>query len=137
MGTMSTVRQYAGIVGLVLLLLGIVGLFFEGYLFNFLNVDIAEDVIHIATGALMVYVGFGQSDNALARMIVGVLGAVYLLVGIIGFISPNLFGVLQHNYTIWDNLVHLALGVLGLAVAYAPPRNDTTVTTSTTTTTRT
>jgi hypothetical protein len=77
----------------------------------------------------MVYVGFAQKDNALARMVVGVLGAVYLLVGIIGFISPKLFGVLQHDYTTADNIVHLLLGILGLVVAYALPRNDTTVTT--------
>ena len=130
MGTMSTVRQYAGVVGVVLLLLGIVGLIAgEGYLAGIINIDIAEDIVHIVTGALMAYVGFAQKDNALARMVVGVLGAVYLLVGIIGFISANLFGILQHNYTTADNIVHLALGVLGLVVAYALPRNDTTVTT--------
>jgi hypothetical protein len=129
MGTTSTVRQYAGIVGAVLLLLGVVGLFFEGYLFGFLNVDIAEDIVHLVTGALMVYVGFAQKDNALARMVVGVLGAIYLLVGILGFVSAKLFGVLQHDYTTADNIVHLLLGILGLVVAYALPRNDTTVTT--------
>jgi hypothetical protein len=127
---MSTVRQYAGIVGVVILLLGVIGLIAgEGYLAGFLNIDIAEDIVHLATGGLMAFVGFGQKDNALARMVVGVLGAVYLLVGIVGFISPKLFNILQHDYTTADNIVHLLLGILGLVVAYALPRNDTTITT--------
>lgn len=85
----------------------------------------------------MAYVGFAQRDNALARMVVGVLGAIYLLVFLLGLFSPTLFGIVPHGYTWLDNAIHLGLGVLGLIVAYALPRNDTTVTTSTTTTTRT
>jgi hypothetical protein len=130
MGTMSTVRTYAGVVGLVLLLLGVLGLILgEGHLGGFLNIDIAEDIIHIATGALMAYVGFAQRDNALAKMVVGVLGAIYLLVGILGFFSATLFGIVPNGYTTADNIVHLLLGVLGLIVAYALPTTDTTVTT--------
>ena len=129
MGTMSPVRQFAGIVGALILLLGVVGLFFEGYLFGLVNVDIAEDIVHLLTGALFVFVGFGQRDNALAKMVVGVLGAIYLLVGILGFISPTLFGILQHSYSTADNLIHLIIGVASLVVAYAIPSNDVTVTT--------
>ena len=130
MGTMSTVRTYAGVVGIVLLLLGVVGLIMQdAILFGFLNSDIIEDIIHLVTGALMAYVGFAQRDNALARMVVGVLGAVYLLVGILGFIDPKLFGIAPSGYTTADNIVHLLLGVLGLVVAYALPTTDTTVTT--------
>ena len=135
---MSTVRTYAGVVGLVLLLLGVLGLILgDQSLGGLLNIDIAEDIIHLATGALMAYVGFGQRDNALARMVVGVLGAIYLLVGILGFVSPTLFGIVPSGYTWADNAIHLALGILGLIIAYALPRDDTTVTTTTTTDTRT
>jgi hypothetical protein len=129
---MSTVRQYAGIVGIVLLLIGVVGLvmgFGNTYTLLGLNIDMSENIVHLATGALMAYVGFGQRDNALARMVVGVLGAVYILVGILGIFSDTLFGIVPHKYGIMDTIVHLALGILGLVVAYALPRNDTTVTT--------
>jgi hypothetical protein len=127
---MSTVRTYAGVVGIVLLLLGVVGLIMQdAILFGFLNSDIIEDIIHLVTGALMAYVGFAQRDNALARMVVGILGAIYLLVGILGFLSNTLFGIVPNGYTTADNIVHLLLGILGLVVAYALPTTETTITT--------
>jgi hypothetical protein len=51
--------------------------------------------------------------------VVGALGVVYLLVGVLGFVLPTLFGLLRHGYSVADNLIHLALGVLSLVVAFA------------------
>jgi hypothetical protein len=117
------VRQYAGIVGAVLLLIGVVGLLAgEGHLGGQLNIDMIEDIIHILTGALLAYAGFGQRDVGLARTIVGVLGAIYLLVGILGFVSNTLFGIIPNGYTFIDNIIHLAIGVLNLVVAYVLDR---------------
>ena len=45
------------------------------------------------------------------------LGVVYLLVGILGFIVPMMFGLIPTGYTLFDNLLHLALGVLSLVIA--------------------
>jgi hypothetical protein len=39
---------------------------------------------------------------------------VYLLVGVIGFIVPGLFGLIPHEYSLADNILHLALGALAL-----------------------
>jgi Domain of unknown function (DUF4383) len=124
---MIPVRQYAGIIGAVVVLLGIVGLIAgEGHLFGLINIDIAEDIVHLLTGGLMLYVGFAQSDNALARTVVGGIGIVYLLVGIIGFLSATLFGLIPNGYTWADNAIHLLLGVLGIGVAWLlPGRADT------------
>jgi len=44
---------------------------------------------------------------------------VYLLVGVLGFVIPMLFGLLPHGYSIVDNIIHLALGVAGIAVAFS------------------
>ena len=46
-----------------------------------------------------------------------VLGVIYLVVGLLGFVVPTLFGLLPDGYTIFDNLLHLALGVASIAVA--------------------
>ncbi len=122
---MIPVRQYAGIVGIVVLLLGVAGLALgEGHLFGLINIDIAEDIIHLVTGGLMAYVGFAQSDVSLARTVVGGLGVVYLLVGVVGFISTTVFGLFPSGYTWADNVVHLLLGVLGIAVAWLLPSNS-------------
>jgi hypothetical protein len=125
---MIPVRQYAGIIGAVVVLLGIVGLIAgEGHLFGLINIDIAEDIVHLLTGGLMLYVGFAQSDNALARTVVGGIGIVYLLVGIIGFLSATLFGLIPNGYTWADNVVHLLLGVLGIGVAWLIPDRSSTM----------
>ncbi len=116
---MIPARQYARIVGSLIVLLGIVGLFAgEGQLFGLINIDIAEDIIHLGTGGLMVYVGFGQSDVSLARTVVGGLGVIYLLVGIVGFIDNNVFGLFPSGYSLADNIVHLLLGLLGIGVGW-------------------
>ena len=113
------IRQYAEIVGVVIILIGVVGLIAgERQLGDAVNVDIAEDIVHLLSGALLAYVGFGQRDTALARNVVGGLGVVYLLVGVLGFIDPELFGLLPHEYTVLDNIIHIVLGVANLAVAY-------------------
>lgn len=113
------VRIYAGIVGVVIILIGVVGLVLgEQPLLGLVNIDILEDIVHLATGGLLAYVGFGQRDVGLARSVVGGLGVVYLLVGVLGFIVPMLFGLLPHGYSIVDNLIHLTLGVLSIAAAF-------------------
>ncbi len=114
-----TARIFAQVVGVVLLLLGIGGLLLgDGLLGGLLNIDVGEDIVHILTGGILAYVGFGQRDENIARSVVGVLGVVYLLVGLLGFVLPFLFGLIPSGYTIADNLVHLALGALGIAVSF-------------------
>lgn len=100
-------------------MVGIIGLLLgERVWLGILNVDLLEDIVHLVTGGLLAYVGFGRPDLALARNVVGGLGVIYLLVGILGFIVPMMLGLIPHGYTVFDNLLHLALGILSIAVAW-------------------
>ncbi len=112
-------RLYAKVVGVTIVLIGVGGVLLgEKSLFGVLNIDIAEDAIHLVTGGLMAAVGFRGSDSAV-RSVVGGLGVVYLLVGVLGIVVPDLFGLLPHEYkTVLDNLIHLSLGVLGITVGF-------------------
>jgi len=112
-------RLYAKVVGVTIVLIGVGGVLLgEKSLFGVLNIDIAEDAIHLVTGGLMAGVGFRGSDSAV-RSVVGGLGVVYLLVGVLGIFVPDLFGLLPHEYkTVLDNLIHLLLGVLGITVGF-------------------
>ena len=117
-----TVRVYAQVLGVVLILTGVLGLVLgERLLLGILNIDILEDLVHILTGGLLAYVGFGRTSLALARTLVLALGIIYLVVGLLGFVVPTLFGLLPDGYTVFDNLLHLALGLLSIAVAYLQP----------------
>ncbi len=120
------VRIYAQVVGVVLLLLGVLGLLLgDGLLLGLVNIDIVEDIIHLITGGLFAYVGFGQRDEGVARTVVLVVSVIYALVGLLGFVVPDMLGLLQHGYTVGDNLVHLALGILGLVAVFASGRSGT------------
>jgi uncharacterized membrane protein HdeD (DUF308 family) len=81
--------------------------------------------VHLVTGGLLVYVGFVRTDRtdlATARNVVLALGVIYLVGGILGFAVPMVFGLIPHGYTVFDDLLHLALGVLSLALALSAPR---------------
>jgi hypothetical protein len=109
-------RIYAQIIGVVLLLVGVV--LGDQVWLGILNIDIVEDIVYLITGGLLAYVGFGRTDPAVTRTVVGVLGIVYLVVGVLGFVVPMMFGLIPNGYTVFDNLLHLALGVLGIALAW-------------------
>ncbi|MFN2389850.1 MAG: DUF4383 domain-containing protein [Actinomycetota bacterium] len=114
--TDSPARLYAKVVGIALLLIAVVGFIAgdpEDGILGLLNVDIVEDLVHLGTGGLLAYVGFAGANSAV-KTVVGGLGAVYILVGIIGFIEPELFGLIPHEYNVADNIVHLVLGALAL-----------------------
>jgi hypothetical protein len=112
-------RIYAQILGVVLLVIGVVGLVLGNQiLLGILNTDIVEDIVHLITGGLLAYVGFGRVDQTLTRTVVGVLGVIYLVVGVLGVVMPMIFGLIPHGYTLFDNLLHLALGILSIVLAW-------------------
>jgi hypothetical protein len=118
------VREYAQGLGVVLILIG-VG---EVVLGDRLLLDIPgifyvpKDLAHLFTGGLLVYLGFRQTDEGLARTAVAGLGVAYLLVGVLGLVLPPLFE-LSNGYGRVDNIVHLLVGILSLAVAFSSGGN--------------
>src|SRR5215212_55828 len=113
------IKQFARIIGVVLILVGIVGLVLGNKLWlGILNIDIVEDIVHLVTGGLLAYVGFGRTDLVTTRNLVLALGVIYLAVGILGFLVPMMFGLIPHGYTVFDDLLHLALGVLSIVIAF-------------------
>jgi hypothetical protein len=130
-GMDSPARLYAKIVGVVVLLVGVVGVIAgdpEEGLFGLFNIDIVEDIVHLVTGGLLTYVGFTGTNSAV-KTVVAALGVVYLLVGVLGFVAPELFGLIPHEYSLADNILHLTLGALALLAVFgnaskegSPPR---------------
>ncbi len=119
------VRKYGKVVGVTVVVIGIVGLVLgQKSLFGALNIDIAEDLIHLVTGGLLAYVGFAKRDSGVGRAVVGGIGVVYLLVGAISFAEPNPLGLFPSEYSVLDNLIHLTLGILAIAVAWLLPGRD-------------
>jgi hypothetical protein len=119
--TPSPAQVYAGVVGPILLVAGIIGFFASSAfgapgrvedVFDLLSVNGWHDLVHLVTGlAGLVCVGRARA----ARGYAGALGAVYLAVAIWGFAlgsGESILGFLPVNTA--DNVLHAALGALGL-----------------------
>ena len=117
------VREYAQALGVVLVLIGIAGLVLDDRSpLGVLNIVYIPkvDVAHVLTGGLLAYIGFGQTDEGLARTAVIAMGVVYLLIGVLGLVL--LLGLSSYGYDAMDNAVHLLIGVLSLAVGFISGR---------------
>ena len=113
------VRTYAQYMGLAIFGIGVVGLLAgEQPLLQLVNIDAVEDLIHLLTGGAMAYVGYASRDIELVNRVVGGVGVAYLVVGLLGFITPTLFLLLPHGYSLFDNLLHLAIGGIGIYLAW-------------------
>lgn len=115
-------RLIATVFGAVYLLVGLVGFavtsgvgFFstEGSNLIIFEVNPLHNVIHLAIGAALLYAGV--KDLQLARTVNTAVGAVYLLVGILGlFLLTSPLNIIALNGA--DNVLHLASAVLLLGV---------------------
>ena len=109
---------------MVLILVGVAGLVLgDRLLLGVLSITIPKHLAHLLTGGLLVYLGFGQTDEGLARTAVVAMGGVYLLVGMLGFALSVLLGL--SSYGVEDNTIHLLVGILSLAVAFTSGRGTT------------
>jgi hypothetical protein len=117
---------YAGLIGAVLLVAGIIGFFYSASfgspgnvdaVLGILDVNAWHNLIHLASGVLGL-LAFSAGARA-SRTYALAFGAVYIVVAIWGFIIGNhesILGFVPINTE--DNFLHLILGVLGLG-AYA------------------
>jgi hypothetical protein len=131
MDASSPARLYALLVGGVLTIAGIIGFFYDSSfdtgsaltadaVLGILDVNGWHNVVHIVTGLL----GLAAVSYA-ARTYALVLGAVYVVVAIWGFAeTTNGFGVILDFLPVntEDNILHLVLGLTGLAAGAATPR---------------
>ena len=119
-------RLYASLIGGVLVIAGISGFFYSSAfgspgetdkVFGLLEINGWHNVVHLATGALGL-----MSMGYAARAYAGGLGVVYLGVAIWGLIlgsGESILDVIPVNTE--DNILHLALGVLGIGAYLTTP----------------
>jgi hypothetical protein len=102
------------VLGVAFLLAGLVG-FVQPHFLGF-HFTMIHNVVHLATAAVALYLGFaGTLTNA--RTFCLVFGAVYALLGVLGFVAPGLVAtILGHPDPLTssdlmpDNLFHIAAG---------------------------
>jgi hypothetical protein len=107
-------KLYAQVVGIVLLLVGVVGLFTSKLLGA--NTTVVHNLFHLASGAIGAYTGFSGSGY---RLFAQVFGVVYTLVSLIGFASPGVLAGLAVPVDTSYNLIHLVIGVWGVWAGFS------------------
>jgi len=125
----SPAQLYALTFGAVLTIAGIIGFFYNSEftsnkavhdaVFGILNVNGWHNLVHILTGVLGLIVA---SSYASSRAYAIVLGVVYIFIAIWGFIigdGNSILSIIPVNTE--DNVLHLLIGISGIAAGMATP----------------
>ena len=126
----SPAQVYALVIGLTLVIAGIVGFFYNASfdtgdglsrdaVLGILDVNGWHNVVHILTGVLGLAVA-GSYDGS--RVYAISFGVIYLAVAGVGFIAgtgDEILNLIPVNTE--DNLLHLLIGLAGLAAGLATP----------------
>ena len=113
-------KLVAQILGIVLVLVGILGFIIQPTLIVF-GVNALHNVVHLVTGAVLL-IGAYMAGGRNARMINMVLGFVYILVALLGFVAPSLTDSLVNSgadsFSYADAILHAILGIVLVGVAF-------------------
>ena len=127
----SPAQVYALVIGVTLVAAGILGFFYSASfgtgdgtdreaVLGILDVNAWHNLVHIASGAVgLLLVASYRGARAYALG----LGAVYLVVTLLGFIAGDgeeIFNLIPVNTE--DNFLHLLIGIAGVAAGLATPR---------------
>ncbi len=120
-------RAFAAVFGVVYLLIGVLGFIpplvtgsappdmqsASGNLLGIFPINAIHSIVHLVIGAALLY---GATSRDAAVMVLRVIGVTYLVVGVLGFIAPNTFGLMPiGGNDIW---LHLGTAAVLLIVSF-------------------
>ena len=110
---MGLARTVAVVFGAVYLLVGIVGFVLDNPLFGLFDVNWLHNIVHILIGAILLY---GSMSYSTAIQATRGVGAILIILGILGFIVADGFGLVHlGGNNIW---LHLSTGAILLATGF-------------------
>jgi hypothetical protein len=89
----------------------------------FLAFDTGHNVLHAALAAGSIALGFGTFAPGVLRLAARATGVGYILLGLVGLVSGELFGagdLIGFHLELGENLLHLALGAWSAFVGFRP-----------------
>ncbi len=114
----SPAQLFALVFGAVYILVGVLGFLVTGFddfanrtgeVLVLFGVNPLHNIVHIAIGA--VWVVSAAKHNS-AKAVNTAIGAVYLILGILGLVDLGILGFINHNTA--DGWLHVVSGALGL-----------------------
>lgn len=111
----SPQKTLATVLGAVLTIVGVAGLFVQDSLLGF-GVNLLHNLVHIVSGLLGLLAGL-TADGAYAKWYNVAFGVVYLLVALLGLLGVSaVVNLLMLNGA--DNWLHLLIAVVALGVGF-------------------
>ena len=132
-GERSPAQVFALVIGVTLTVAGIAGFFYNSSfgsgdgtsrdaVLGILDVNGWHNVVHIASGAIGLLVARSYGGS---RAYALVLGAVYLVVALLGFLAGDggeIINLIPVNTE--DNFLHLLIGIAGIGAGLATPARE-------------
>jgi hypothetical protein len=129
----SPAQVYALVIGLTLVVAGVAGFFYNASfstgdgserdaLLGILDVNGWHNILHIASGAIGLFVAGSYGG---ARVYALGLGVVYLIVTLLGFIAGDgeeILNLIPVNTE--GNFLHLLIGIAGIGAGLATPARE-------------
>jgi hypothetical protein len=115
----SIVLALVGVLGIVLAAMSKSHALDFGMSPGFLTLTYTHSIVHLVLAAVAALLGFGSAAPNVVKTMAIVIGAVYVVLGIVGFMVTNPLGTtLDLQLGLGGNLVHLLLGALGLVAGF-------------------
>lgn len=118
-------RNFAIVLGAVYALVGVLGFVLPSPLLGYFPVNAPHSIVHLAIGAIWLMSAFYPVGGLGPRATSAILGPALLVLGVLGFILPDLLDQLFLIET-YDNFLHIATGAIGTYVGYFTPRETVT-----------
>jgi len=117
-------KGYALVVGAVLLLVGILGFIKGTDEFMGLHFNLTHNLIHTLSGIVGIAAGMSKSAGA-PKTFAQIFGVVYTLVALAGFAGVPAFVTTTLDLNPLYNIIHLAVGLLGILAGFVPMKQAT------------
>lgn len=118
---MDTVKAWAALAGTVLVAVGLLGFLGTPLVGStsgaLVPSDVLHNVVHLGTGAIALWIAFGTSGKTQVDALMG-FGILYVVIFAAVLVSPTLFGLFSVPANAVVHVIHAALAVVSLAVAY-------------------
>lgn len=118
---MNNVKAWATVAGVVLVAVGLLGFVGNPLVGSasgaLVPTDAVHNIVHLATGALALWIAFGTSGKMQVDAMMG-FGILYVVIFLAVVVSPNLFGLFTTPANAVLHVIHAALAVVSLGVAY-------------------
>lgn len=113
---------YARITGIALAAVALLGIVMSAaaggaFVAGFLEFDWTHNIVHVALAGAALAAGFAAS-GAYAAIYAKIFGIVYAALAVVGFIAPDILGFIGLHLELGENLVHLLIGVYGIAAGF-------------------